>query len=110
MEMIDAVRTFSALGQETRLAVFRMLVQAGPEGLAAGEIAERLSVLPNTLSANLTVLSHCGLVTSRRYGRSIRYAVDFEAVRGLLASLLEDCCGGRKELCQPLIAEIACAC
>lgn len=110
--MKSAVTTLSALAHEGRLAVFRLLVQAGPSGLAAGEIARRLEVLPNTLSAGLSALSHAGLVTARREGRSIIYAADYEGMRGLLAFLMEDCCGGSPEICVPLaaIAERAAAC
>ena len=107
-----AVGALSALAHEGRLAVFRLLVRAGPEGLAAGEVARRLGVLPNTLSASLNVLSHAGLVVSRREGRSIIYATHYEGMRGLLAFLMEDCCGGKPEICAPLaaIAERAAAC
>lgn len=110
MDTNEALCAFSALSQPTRLDVFRMLVKAGPDGLAAGEIALRIGVRQNTMSANLSVLAGSGLVRSRRFGRSIRYSVDFDALRGLLAFLIEDCCGGRTELCRPLIDEIACAC
>lgn len=112
MEILPAVETLSALAHEGRLGVFRLLVQAGPEGLAAGEIARRLGMLPNTLSASLAVLSRAGLATSRREGRSVIYAADYEAMRGLLGFLMEDCCGGNPEICAPLtaIAERAAAC
>ena len=104
MELQSAAATLSALAHDGRLAAFRLLVQAGPEGLAAGEIARRLDVRPNTLSASLTILSHAGLVRSRRNGRSIIYAADYEAMRELLAFLMEDCCGGKPEICAPLAA------
>lgn len=110
MDTTQALRIFAALSQDTRLMVFRLLMQTGPEGLPAGEIAERLEVRQNTMSSHLSILAHSGLVRSERFSRVIRYSVDFDAMRGLLAFLLEDCCGGRKELCQPLIDEIACAC
>ncbi len=110
MDMDRAVIAFSALGQPTRLAVFRLLIRSGPGGMAAGRIGAELDVLPNTLSANLSLLSRAGLVRSTREGRSIRYFCDLDGLRGLLAFLLEDCCGGRSELCQPLIDDIACAC
>ena len=92
------------------LDVFRLLVKAGGQGLAAGEIGEKLAVRQNTMSANLAVLLNAGLVRNERQGRSIRYFADFDAMRGLLGFLLEDCCGGRAELCKPVIDEIACAC
>ena len=104
MELPAATATLGALAHEGRLAAFRLLVQAGPEGLAAGDIARRLDVRPNTLSASLTILGHAGLVRSRRDGRSIIYAANYEAMRELLAFLVEDCCGGKPEICAPLIA------
>jgi ArsR family transcriptional regulator, arsenate/arsenite/antimonite-responsive transcriptional repressor len=110
MEIKSAVSSLAALALEGRLSVFRLLVQAGPEGLPAGEIARRLDVLPNTLSANLTVLNHAGLVQSRRDGRSIIYTANYDAMRGLLAFLMEDCCGGAPEICAPLAAVASRAC
>ncbi len=104
MESKSAVASLSALAHEGRLSAFRLLVQAGPDGLAAGEIARRLEILPNTLSTSLNVLSHAGLVRSRRDGRSIIYTADYEAMRALLAFLMEDCCAGKPEICAPLIA------
>jgi DNA-binding transcriptional ArsR family regulator len=102
MESKVAVASLSALGHEGRLAIFRLLVKAGPEGVAAGEIARRLDSLPNTLSANLNVLSHAGLIVSRREGRSIVYSADYAAMSGLLGFLMEDCCDGAPEICAPL--------
>lgn len=102
MESKVAVNMLSALGHEGRLAIFRMLVKAGPEGIAAGEIARALDVLPNSLSANLNVLSHAGLIGSRRKGRSIIYAADYGAMSGMLGFLMEDCCNGAPEICAPL--------
>ena len=89
-----------------------MLVQAGPQGLAAGEIARTTGSLANTLSANLNVLAGAGLVASRRAGRSIIYVAGYERMRELLAFLMEDCCGGAPEICAPLaaIAERAACC
>jgi len=106
METTDAVKRLSALAQDARIEVFRLLVKAGPEGLAAGEIARRLEAAPNTTSAQLLILSNAGLVRARRDGRSIIYSVDFAAMSELLVFLTEDCCGGRAEVCAPL-AEIA---
>ncbi|MBR9844108.1 MAG: helix-turn-helix transcriptional regulator [Rhodobacteraceae bacterium] len=110
MEKNDALAAFSALSQPTRLDVFRLLVPAGEVGMSAGEIATALDVRQNTLSANLSVLLHAGLVRNRREGRSIRYFADTEGLRGLLGYLLRDCCGGRPEICDPLIEDIACSC
>jgi DNA-binding transcriptional ArsR family regulator len=104
MEAQSAVAALSALAHEGRLSIFRLLVQAGPEGLAAGEIARRLEILPNTLSASLNLLSAAGLLASRREGRSIVYNAAYERMNELLAFLLEDCCGGRAEVCAPLAA------
>lgn len=106
MESPVAVEALSALAQETRLSVFRLLVRAGPEGMAAGEIASEIGVRPNTLSTHLTILEHAGLLGSRRDGRSIIYAADYDRMRNLLGFLMEDCCAGRAEICAPL-AEIA---
>jgi DNA-binding transcriptional ArsR family regulator len=110
METEAAVKRLSALAQEARLDVFRLLVKAGPNGLAAGEIARQLGTPANTLSAQLLVLANAGLVRARRDGRSIIYAVQFETMRDLLVFLTEDCCGGRAEICAPLagIASRAC--
>ena len=110
MESNRATAAFAALGQPTRLAVLRLLIKAGPEGMAAGALASALGVLPNTLSANLAVLSQAGLVVSERRGRSIVYRADMDGLRGLLTFLLEDCCGGRSDLCQPVLDQIVCAC
>jgi len=102
MELKAAAACLSALGHEGRLTIFRLLVKAGPAGVAAGEIARRLDSLPNTLSANLNVLSHAGLIVSRREGRSILYSADFAAMSALLGFLMEDCCDGAPEICAPL--------
>ena len=100
--MTTAVGSLSALAHEGRLKVFRMLVKAGPDGLAAGEIARRLGTPPNTLSANLTLLAHAGLARSRRDGRSIIYSARFDRMGELMAFLAEDCCGGAPEVCAPV--------
>jgi DNA-binding transcriptional ArsR family regulator len=97
-----AVACLSALAHEGRLKVFRMLVQAGVMGLPAGEIARRLEVPPNSLSPNLNILAHAGLVRSRRQGRSIIYTAEYDRMRDLLGFLVEDCCGGSPEICAPL--------
>jgi|SRR6185437_15478005 len=104
MELYEAVRRLSALAQESRLEVFRLLVTAGPVGLPAGEIARNLDTAPNTMSAQLLVLSNASLIRSRREGRSIIYSVDFPAMSELLLFLTEECCGGRSEICAPLVA------
>jgi len=109
METSAASEAFSALGNERRLHIFRLLVQAGPEGIAAGEIARRLDILQNTLSSSLAVLSHAGLVTSRRDGRSIIYSAAYARVGELLDFLVEDCCGGDAELCPTFNARLRAA-
>jgi DNA-binding transcriptional ArsR family regulator len=106
METTSASGALSALAHPGRLEVFRLLVRAGPDGVAAGEIARATGALPNTLSANLNVLAGAGLVTSRREGRSIIYSAAYDRMRELLAFLMEDCCAGKAEICAPLI-EIA---
>lgn len=100
--MKTAVTALSALAHQGRLSTFRMLVQAGREGIPAGEIARRLDVPPNTLSANLTVLSNGGLIDSRREGRSIIYSARYENMTALLEYLMQDCCGGHPEICASL--------
>lgn len=110
MDKLEALSALSALAQKTRLEVFRLLVKAGPQGMTAGAIAETLAVRQNTLSSNLALLAQAGLIEGRREGRNIRYLAKLEAMRSLLAFLLEDCCGGRPEACEPLLAEILAAC
>jgi len=106
VKLAAAVETLSALAHDGRLSVFRLLVRSGPDGVAAGEIARKLDIQPNTLSAQLTVLSHAGLVKSRREGRSIIYSADYSRMSKLLSFLTEDCCNGNPEICAPL-AKIA---
>jgi len=110
MDKNRALTALSALGQDTRLEVFRLLVKAGTEGMAAGAVAEALGLRQNTLSNNLSILLAAGLVRNEREGRSVRYFADFDGVRALLGFLMEDCCGGQPDLCQPVIDKIACAC
>ncbi|MGQ2906153.1 MAG: ArsR/SmtB family transcription factor [Neoaquamicrobium sediminum] len=110
MDQKLALAALSALGQETRLEVFRLLVQAGPAGIAAGVIAIKLGAVPNTMSAHLKILSHAGLARSERDGKSIRYFAHMAGLRNLLAFLMEDCCNGSSELCQPVIAALTCDC
>ena len=110
MDKKNALLALASLGQETRLDVFRLLVQAEPRGLPAGEIAERLDTFQNTMSSHLKVLSHAGLVRTKREGRIVRYFADMTGFRDLLAYLMEDCCNGRPELCRPVIAAVTCDC
>jgi DNA-binding transcriptional ArsR family regulator len=104
MESELAVKRLSALAQDSRLAVFRLLVRAGRDGVAAGDIARTLDITPNTLSAQLTILTNAGLVTNRREGRSIIYTAGFDQMSALLLYLMEDCCQGHPEVCAPLAA------
>ena len=104
MESEDALTALAALGQPTRLEAFRLLVRHEPEGVAAGDLAEALAVPANTLSAHLNVLSRAGLVRGERRGRSIVYRADVDRISGLVLYLLKDCCGGRADICRPLLA------
>jgi ArsR family transcriptional regulator len=101
MEKTDAVVALAALAQDNRLDVFRLLVQAGPEGLPAGEIAQALALAPNTLTFHFDRLRAAGLVTVRRSGRSMIYAARYETMNALLGYLTENCCGGAPEKCLP---------
>lgn len=110
MNTHDAAAALGALAQETRLEVFRLLVEAGPDGLAAGEVGRRLGLPAPTLSFHLAQLKAAGLVTARRTGRSIVYATDFARMNALLVYLTNNCCQGRPEVCEPLIEAIAVEC
>lgn len=103
MDMLTATQQLSALAQLRRLSAFRLLVRAGESGMPAGAIAAALNVPHNTLSTHLGILVQAGLVRSTRDGRSVIYAVDFDGTRGLLSFLLEDCCRGAPELCEPAL-------
>ena len=102
LKTVVAVEALSALAHEGRLSIFRLLVRAGTDGIAAGEISRTLDILPNTLSASLTILAQAGLVTSRRDGRSIIYSADYARMAKLLGFLMEDCCNGDASICAPL--------
>jgi DNA-binding transcriptional ArsR family regulator len=103
MDELSASFALAALSQPARLEAFRLLVRAGPDGMAAGDIADALGVRQNTMSANLSVLLRAGLVTNSREGRIIRYRADMERMRGLISFLITDCCGGRPDQCAPLL-------
>ena len=94
METTEAVATLSALAQGSRLTIFRLLVQAGAEGMAAGSIGEKLELPPATLSFHLAGLTRAGLARSRQDGRYIIYTADFDAMNALVGFLTENCCGG----------------
>lgn len=106
MKTKAAINALQSLAQETRLAVFRLLVKAGPNGMPAGDIAAALDVPAPTLSFHLNHLAHAGLVDRRREGRSVIYFVRYDDVRALLEFLTEDCCQGRAELCRPFSARL----
>jgi ArsR family transcriptional regulator, arsenate/arsenite/antimonite-responsive transcriptional repressor len=107
MDMTDALAGLAALAHDGRLSVFRLLIKAGPDGVAAGEIAKKLQTQPNTMSAQLLILSNAGLVRAKREGRSIIYTADFERMSALLQFLTKDCCGGRPEICGPLAQTVS---
>lgn len=108
METEAAIEGLSALAHPGRLAVFRLLVQAGPDGAPAGEIARALDTPANTMSTQLAILSRAGLIRSRRESRSIIYSADYGQISGLLGFLMQDCCQGRAEVCAPLAQQLAC--
>ena len=103
MDKKSATTAFGALSQESRLDVFRHLVQAGKAGLLSGEIAIQLGQKQNTASVNLSILLRAGLIRNEREGRTVRYFADFDGVGAMLGYLLEDCCGGQADQCRPLI-------
>jgi ArsR family transcriptional regulator len=102
MEKHDALAALAAIAQDNRLDVFRLLVQAGPEGMPAGAVAAALDLAPNTLTFHFDRLRLAGLVTVRREGRSMIYAAQFERMNELLGFLTENCCGGAPEKCAPV--------
>jgi ArsR family transcriptional regulator, arsenate/arsenite/antimonite-responsive transcriptional repressor len=95
MEMMQAMDALSAIAQGTRLGIYRLLVEAGPEGMAAGRIGEEMKLPPATLSFHLAHLARAGLVRGRQQGRFVIYCVDFQTMNALVGYLTENCCGGR---------------
>ena len=110
MDKKSSLAALAALGQETRLEIFRLLVRAGSEGVPAGEVAVRLGAVQNTVSAHLRILAQAGLIRPERDGRLVRYVADMTGFRDLLAYLMEDCCNGAPELCRPVIDAVTCRC
>ena len=110
MEQSAAIKVLAALAQPTRLAAFRHLVAAGPQGVAAGDLARLAGVPQNTLSAHLAVLVQAGLARSERQSRSIVYRAEIATLQAMTVFLFRDCCQGRAELCMPLIAELTPCC
>jgi len=103
MKTTAALAAFGALAQETRLDVFRRLLRANPSAMPAGDLAKDLDIPASTLSTHLAILARAGLVTAERQGRTILYAADTEGIKELLTYLIKDCCGGKPELCAPLL-------
>ncbi|WP_374547061.1 ArsR/SmtB family transcription factor [Rhodoblastus sp.] len=110
MDEISALSAFAALSQATRLQAFRLLVTREPDGVPAGELARLVGVPQNTLSTHLSILANAGLVHGERHSRSIVYRANLGRLREVVLFLLKDCCGGRAELCAPLIAELSPCC
>ena len=110
MDKKSSLAALAALGQETRLDIFRLLVGAGAEGVPAGEVAARLGAVQNTVSSHLRILAQAGLIRAVREGRIVRYVADMTGFRDLLAYLMEDCCDGAPELCRPVIDAVTCRC
>jgi DNA-binding transcriptional ArsR family regulator len=110
METEEAVLALAALSQSTRLEAFRTLVRHEPDGLAAGDLARLLEVPPNTLSAHLSILTRARLVTSERHSRSIVYRANLAEFRDVAVFLLRDCCGGRPEVCEPVVESLQACC
>ncbi len=108
MDERRAVDLFGALSQETRLKIVRMLVVAGPDGMAAGAVAEAAGVSPSNVSFHLKELERVGLVTATRESRSIIYTAAFEHLADLIRFLMEDCCAGRPEICLPAVSVAQC--
>ena len=109
METNVAIEALAALAHPGRLAAFRLLVQAGREGMPAGEIARALGAPANTMSTQLAILSRAGLIGSRRESRSVIYSADYAGIGELLTFLMQDCCQGRPEVCEPLLEAASCA-
>src|SRR4029077_20409326 len=106
MESEATILALAALAQSTRLEAFRLLVKHEPDGLAAGDIGKSLAVPQNTMSAHLSILSRAGLVVAKRFSRSIVYRADLDRFQSVMLYLLEDCCGGRPEICAPVIKSL----
>lgn len=104
MKKVDAITALSALAQETRLDVFRFLMKKLPDSIAAGDLAAKFDVPPSTLSTHLSILARAGLVSSERQSRVISYKAELEGIRDLLDFLVKDCCGGKSNDCNRLLA------
>ena len=109
MNRSQAVNSFAALSQDTRLSIVRLLVRGGPDGIAAGEVADEVGVSASNVSFHLKELERAGLIEARREARSIIYSANYGALRDLISFLMKDCCGGRPEICAPVLADPCCA-
>jgi DNA-binding transcriptional ArsR family regulator len=105
MESTSAIDVLAALAQPSRLEAFRLIMKHEPRGLPAGEVARLLDVPQNTMSTHLAILARAGLISSERQSRTILYRAEIDKVREIASFLVNDCCGGRPELCEPLVAE-----
>lgn len=110
MDQEKAILALAALAQATRLQAFNLLVRHEPEGIPAGDVAKMLAVPQNTMSSHLSVLARAGLIRAERRSRLIIYRADIDVLRELTLYLVNDCCGGRAELCEPLLAQIKPCC
>lgn len=108
MDRRRALSSFAALSQDTRLSIVRYLVKSGPDGVAAGDVANEVGVSASNLSFHLKELQHAGLIDARREARSIIYSANHAALRDLIGFLMNDCCGGRPEICAPALNKAAC--
>lgn len=110
MKEISALAALGALSQATRLQTFRLLVSREPDGVPAGELARLIGVPQNTMSAHLSILANAGLVSGERRSRSIIYRADLDTFRDVVLFLLKDCCGGRADVCAPVLADLIPCC
>jgi ArsR family transcriptional regulator len=108
MDESNAIDALTALAQPTRLRAFRELVRTHPEPVAAGDLARRLDTPHNTMSTHLAVLQRAGLIAVARQGRSMLYSADLDGFRDLVGFLTRECCGGRAEICAPVLAALSC--
>ena len=108
MDPSQAISAFAALSQETRLLIVKRLVRAGPDGVAAGDIAEAVKASPSNVSFHLKELDRAGLIEARREARSIIYSASYDTLRDLIGFLMKDCCGGHPEICTPALADACC--
>ena len=108
MTKSQALAGFAALSQETRLAIVRLLVRSGADGVSAGDVAEAVGVSASNVSFHLKELENAGLIAARREARSIIYSADYDALRDLIGFLMKDCCAGHPEICTPVLAAACC--